>query len=393
MKKTIRDFDLNNKTVIIRCDFNVPIKDGIIVDDNRIIESLETINYAINKNSKVILLSHLGKVKSAEDMENNSLEPVSVRLGELLGQKVLFVDETRGTVLENTIKNMNNKDVLLIQNTRYEDYPNKLESGNDEELGKYWASLGDIFINDAFGTIHRAHASNVGISKYLPSGIGFLIEKEINNLSKLNNPERPYMVIMGGAKINDKIDVISTLALKADKILVGGGMANTFIKASGFEIGNSVYDEESLDFAKGLLKKYSDKIVLPLDFKVTREFCDSADYKIQTREEIDNDGIALDIGPKTIELFKEILKDAKTIFWNGTLGYSEYKNYEDGTKEILNNITCLDAVTVLGGGDTVAASKVLGYKEKVSYASTGGGATLEYISGKLLPGLEAIKDN
>lgn len=392
MKKNIKDFVLENKTVLIRCDFNVPMKNGIIIDDNRIRESLDTIRYAMEKNAKIVLFSHLGKIKDEADKLKNSLEPVSVRLSELLGKSVTFINETRGLILENTIKNMNAGDVVLVQNTRFEDYPDKNESKNDESLGKYWASLGDIFINDAFGTIHRSHASNVGISNYLPSGIGFLIEKEIANLEKLNCPQRPYMVLLGGAKISDKIEVISELTLKADKILIGGGMANTFIKACGFEIGKSVYDEDSIDFAKEMLKKYPNKIVLPEDFKVTKEFSDNNDFKFEDKSKISIDGIALDIGPKTIALYKNILKDAKTIFWNGTMGYSEFKNYENGTKEILDYITKLDAFTILGGGDTVAASKVMGYKDKVGYASTGGGATLEYISGKSLPGLDSIEE-
>ena len=392
MKKSIRDFDLNNKKILIRCDFNVPIKDGVITDDNRIKESLETINYAIDNNAKVILFSHLGKVKSEEDKVKNSLHVVSKRLSELLGKEVLFIDDTRGIILENAIANMKEKDVILVQNTRYEDFPNKLESNNDKELSMYWASLGDIFINDAFGTIHRSHASNVGISSFLPSGIGFLIERELNNLSMLDEPERPYMVLMGGSKIGDKIEIISSLVEKADKILVGGGMANTFVKAEGFEIGNSVFDEDSVDFAKEILDRYDSKIILPLDFKVTNEFSDNDKYKYQEKNSIDKDGIALDIGPKTIKMFKDILSNSKTIFWNGTLGYSEFKNYSNGTSEILDYITSIPATTILGGGDTVAASSILGYKEKVSYASTGGGATLEYISGKKLPGLDAIED-
>lgn len=390
MKKTIKDFDLNNKTVLIRCDFNVPIKDNKIVDDNRIVESLETIKYAIEKNAKVILFSHLGKVKSEEDKQKRSLELVSVRLSELLGKDVKFSSKTKGACLEEKAKQMECGDVLLVENTRHEDFPEKLESGNNIELGKYWASLGDVFINDAFGTAHRVHASNVGIASNLPSGIGFLIEKELKQLEQLENPNRPYAVILGGAKISDKIEIVSHLVNKADKILIGGGMAFTFLKAKGIEIGNSILDEESIDFCKETLFKYSDKIILPIDVKVTKVFEDSSNNRIANIEEINSDEMGLDIGPNTIDLFKNELKDVKTLFWNGTLGYSEYENYKDGTVDILDYITSIDSNVVLGGGDTVAASKVFGYKDKVTFASTGGGATLEYISGKTLPGIDCI---
>ena len=390
MKKTIKDFDLNNKTVLIRCDFNVPIKDNKIVDDNRILESLETIKYAIEKNAKVVLFSHLGKVKSEEDKQKRSLEVVSVRLSELLGKEVMFSAETRGSSLEEKVKQMECGDVLLVENTRHEDFPEKLESGNNIELGKYWASLGDVFINDAFGTAHRVHASNVGIASNLPSGIGFLIEKELKQLEQLENPNRPYAVILGGAKISDKIEIVSHLVNKADKILIGGGMAFTFLKAKGIEIGTSILDEESIDFCKETLSKYSDKIILPIDVKVTKVFEDSSNNRIANIEEINSDEMGLDIGPNTIDLFKNELKDVKTLFWNGTLGYSEYENYKDGTVDILDYITSIDSSVVLGGGDTVAASKVFGYKDKVTFASTGGGATLEYISGNPLPGIDCI---
>ena len=392
MKKTIKDFDLNNKTVLIRCDFNVPIKNNEIVDDNRIVESLETIKYAVNNNAKVVLFSHLGKIKTEEDKLKRNLEIVSIRLSELLGKKVIFSAETRGVDLEQKISSMEIGDILLVQNTRCEDFPEKLESGNDSKLGKYWASLGDIFINDAFGTVHRAHASNVGIASYLPSGIGFLIEKELKELEKLENPVRPYTVILGGAKISDKIEIVSHLVNKADKILIGGGMAFTFLKAKGINIGNSILDEESIEFCSKILNKYSDKIILPVDVKVTKEFEDSTNNRIVNIEEINDNEMGLDIGIRTIELFKAELKNSKTIFWNGTLGYSEYENYKDGTVNILDYITSIDSNVVLGGGDTVAASKVFGYKEKVTFASTGGGATLEYLGGKLLPGIACINN-
>ncbi len=392
MKKTIRDYDLKDKKVLIRCDFNVPIKDGIIIDDNRIKESIQTIKYAIDNGAKVILLSHLGKIKNEEDKKTKSLNIVSERLGKLLNRKVIFCPQNEGKEVENVINNMKSKDVVLLENTRFQDYPNKRESKNDDSLGKYWASLGDIFINDAFGTSHRSHASNVGIATNLKgnSGIGFLVEKEIDNLAVLNNPDRPYYVILGGAKINDKIEIVKYLVNKADKILIGGGMAFTFLKAKGYEIGNSILDEESIEFCKEMLKKHEDKIILPTDVKVTKTFIDSNINEIVNVKNIKNDDIGLDIGPLTIENFKASLSDAKTVFWNGTLGYSEFKNYEDGTKEILKYLTSNDIKVILGGGDTVAASKTLGYKDSVAFASTGGGAALEFVSGKNLPGIDVI---
>lgn len=393
MKKTIKDFDLNNKRVLIRCDFNVPIKDGKITDDNRIVESLPTIKYALDNNAMVILFSHLGKVKTFEDRHKKSLEIVSKRLGELLNKNIIFIAETRGQKLEDAVSNMRIGDILLVENTRFEDLNDKLESGNDDFLAKYWASLGDIFINDAFGTAHRAHASNVGIASNIPSGIGFLIEKELNSLDILNNPSRPYSVILGGAKISDKIEILSSLIPKADKILIGGGMAFTFLKALGYNVGTSLVDLNSISFAKEMLNKYSSKIVLPVDVKVTPFFADTTKNEIVDINNIDDDKMGLDIGPKSIKKFKEALSSSATIFWNGTLGYSEYENYADGTREIMKYIVTIPAVTILGGGDTVAASKKFGYKDKVTYASTGGGATLEYISGKKLPGIEIISEN
>lgn len=392
MKKTIRDFDLKSKKVIIRCDFNVPIKDGAITDDNRIVQSLETIKYAIDKGARIILMSHLGKIKSEEDRLENSLKIVSLKLENLLGKKIMFIDKTRGEKLETAIDNMSDGDIILMENTRFEDYPKKLESGNDIELAKYWASLGDIFINDAFGTSHRSHASNVGIATNIPSGIGFLIEKELSNLKVLFNPVKPYTVILGGAKISDKIDVVSALSKKADKIIIGGGMAFTFLKAMGYNIGNSICDEDSIEFASNMLNQYHDSIILPVDVRVTKKFEDSDDNCLKKISDLKDGDIGLDIGIETVELFKKNLEDSKTIFWNGTLGYSEYKNYKYGTSEILDYITKLDTCVILGGGDTVAASKSLGYFDKVTYASTGGGATLDYISGKALPAIEIINN-
>ena len=390
MKKTIRDFDLKNKKVIIRCDFNVPIKDGKIIDDNRIVMSLNTINYAIDNGAKVILMSHLGRIKAEEDKTKNSLSLVSVRLSELLNKKVLFIPYTRGKVLEDAINSLNSGDVLLMENTRFEDVPGKKESGNDIELGKYWASLGDIFINDAFGTAHRSHASNVGIATYLPSGLGFLVENEMNNLSILNNPEHPFVVILGGSKVADKIGIIENLVTKADKIIIGGGMAYTFLKAEGYSIGKSILDSESIDFCKNVLAKYPDKIVLPVDNIVVKEFSNDVPNKTIKINEFMDDDIGMDIGMESVQLFLSTLENAKVIFWNGPLGVYELSKYSVGTQKVLEKIVKLNAKTVLGGGDIVAAASKLGYTDKVTHASTGGGVTLEFMEGKELPGVVSI---
>jgi len=391
MKKSIRDFDLNNKRVIIRVDFNVPIKDNKILDDNRIVMSLKTIKYAIDKNAKVILMSHLGRVKEESDKNSKSLKIVAERLSELLNQEVIFINNTRGSELEETIKQLKNGEVLLMENTRFEDLNGKKESGNDLELGKYWASLGDIFINDAFGTSHRSHASNVGIASNLESGIGFLIEEELEKLGLvINNPKKPFAVILGGAKVSDKIGVIKNLADKCDYIIIGGGMAYTFLSAQGYNIGNSLLDSDSLDFCKDMLEKYSEKIVLPLDSIVSKEF--DKDITLKDNDNFDNDDIGLDIGDKSIELFKDKLKDCKTVVWNGPLGYSEIEKYSKGTKEILKYLSEKEMTVVIGGGDTASAAINFGYKEVFTHISTGGGASLELLEGKVLPGIDIIDD-
>ena len=382
--KTIRDFDLNNKKVIIRVDFNVPIKDGIITDDTRIKESLKTINYAIENNAKVILMSHLGRIKEESDKLKNTLKPVSIRLSELLNKQVIFVPTTRGAELEEAINNLNNGDVLLMENTRFEDLPDKKESKNNEELGKYWASLGDIYINDAFGTAHRAHASNVGIASHLPSGIGFLIEKGLDNLlPAINNPSKPFTVILGGAKVSDKIGVIENIVKKADYILIGGGMAFTFLKSKGIEIGSSLLDEESIDFCKKILKENEDKIILPIDVVTDQKECFITDI---TKEEK-----GLDIGSKTVKLFKQYLDNSKTIIWNGPVGMFEEEKYSNGTKGICEILKGIDAVKIAGGGDTASAVKNFGYESAFTHISTGGGASLELLEGKILPGIDIIK--
>ena len=389
--KTIKDINIDNKKVIIRVDFNVPIKEGKIVDDTRIVGALKTIKYCIDRNCKVILLSHLGRVKEEADLAKNDLSPVAKRLAELLEQDVLFCEKTRGEELEEIVASMIGKDVLLVQNTRYEDLDGKKESKNAPELGAYWASLGDVFINDAFGTSHRAHASNVGIASNIESAVGFLIEKEMNALSVLENPEHPFVVILGGAKVADKIGVIENLVTKADKILIGGGMAFTFLKAKGYEIGKSLLDEENIEFCKNILAQYEDKIVLPVDFAVTNEFTNDEEYRVKVATDLATDEMGLDIGPETLELYESILNDAAIVIWNGPLGVYEFEKYKKHTNDLLDYIVTNNIKAILGGGDIVAAATTAGYKEKVYHASTGGGATLEYLEGKTLPGLEAIK--
>ena len=391
MKKTIKDFDIENKRVIIRCDFNVPLKDGVITDDTRIVKSLQTINYALKHKAKIILMSHLGRIKKEEDKIKNNLNVVATRLSHLLNKKVTFINETRGKELEQAIFNMNDGDIILMQNTRYEDLDSKKESSCDMELAKYWASLGDIFINDAFGTLHRAHASNVGISTYLPSGIGLLIEQELNALSYLFDPERPFTIILGGAKVSDKIGLIENLLPKCDKILIGGGMAFTFLKAEGYNIGNSLLDEEGLEFCKIILKDYPNKIILPVDIMCHNEYKDEKGVAKDITD-LNDDDIGLDIGPKTINIFKNNLIKTKSVLWNGPLGVYEFKNYVEGTNSILKYLTTLDGKTVLGGGDIVAAATACKVTGKIYHISTGGGATLEYLEGKELPGLNNIKE-
>lgn len=392
MKRTIQDLDLNNKKVLIRCDFNVPIQDGTIVDDTRITAALPTILYAIEHNAKVILFSHLGRVKNEEDKEKNNLKPVSIALKKYLKRPVTFVEETRGKVLEEAINNMKTKDVLLVQNTRYEDLDGKKESSNDEQLGRYWASLGDIFVNDAFGTIHREHASNVGISTYLDSCIGFLVEKELKELNKVTNPKRPFVVMLGGSKVEDKIGVIKNVVTKADHLLIGGAMSFTFLKAQGKNIGKSLLDKENIDFCKEMLQSYSDKIVLPIDAVTTDSLEEKNKIETQDICNIEDDVMGVDIGPKTVELYKKILKPSKTILWNGPFGVYEQEEFSNGTKALLEEISKIDAVSILGGGDIVACASLFGYKDKVTHASTGGGATLAYLEGVDLPGLKNIPD-
>ena len=393
MKKTIKDYDLENKRVIIRCDFNVPVKNGVITDDNRIKMSLETINYAIDNNAKVILMSHLGRVETKEDKNKNDLKIVANRLSELLNKEVIFSEETRGKNLEKLINDLKPKDVLLIQNTRYEDLNEKAESKNNPELGKYWASFGDIYINDAFGTCHRAHASNVGIASILPNGIGFLVEKEIKEISDtLENPERPFTVILGGSKVKDKIKVIENLVKVADYILIGGGMAFTFLSADGYEVGSSILDAENIDFCKNILKEYGSKIILPVDVICSKEITEVSSFWECDVNNIGQSDIGLDIGSKTIDIFSNIIKKSKTVIWNGPVGMFEMTKYEKGTRGICDAMKECVGKTIVGGGDTGAAVIKFGYENDISHISTGGGASLEMLEGKILPGINIINE-
>ena len=371
--RTVKDVDIQNKRVIIRCDFNVPIDNNKIVDDTRIVKSLKTIKYALERASKVVLLSHLGRIKTEEDKAKNSLKIVSNRLSELLDIEVKFC-----TYEDDINSIINDNKIVLLENTRYFDLDNKKESNCDPELSKFFASFGDVFINDAFGTCHRSNASNVGISNYIESCNGFLVEEEINNLDKLNNPDRPYTVIMGGKKVSDKIKVIDNLIKKVDKLLIGGAMVYTFLKANNENIGSSFYEEDYITYAKDILNKYSDKIVLIKDnFIETKECISIKDMK--------DNNIGYDIGYETVKDFSEVIKSSKTIFFNGTLGLEE-EGYTYGTKSILEELNKVNGLVIIGGGDTVSSvNKYL--KDNNFILSTGGGATLEYLEGKKLPGI------
>ncbi len=391
--KTIRDFDLQGKKVIIRVDFNVPMKDDKILDDNRIVMSLPTIKYALEQGAKVILMSHLGKIKSRIDLEKNSLKVVSQRLSQYLEKEVMFVPFTHGVELKNAVDSLKNGEILLMENTRFEDLEGKKESGCDIKLSQEWASLGDIFINDAFATAHRAHASNVGITKYLPSGIGFLMEKEVEAMDVLMNGKPPFVVILGGAKVVDKIATIRHIIETCDYLLIGGGMAFTFLKAKGIEVGGSIVDNENITFAKEMLAKYPEKIILPVDVVVAKEASEDSSSETVAIEQIPNTLKGLDIGSKSVVNYSKYLDDAKTLFWNGPMGVYEIEKFQEGTKTLLQEVVNKGAslYSILGGGDIVAAASLLGFKDKITHASTGGGAILEYMEGKSLPAIEAIK--
>ena len=397
-KLTVSDLDLDGKKVLMRVDFNVPIKDGVIGNDNRIVAALPTIKYVIEHGGKAILLSHLGRIKKEEDKPALSMRPVAERLSNLLNKPVTFVPVTEGAQLETAIDKMNNGDVLVMENTRYEDVKDgenvKRESGNDPELGKYWASLGDVFVNDAFGTAHRSHASNVGIASNMPqTAAGFLMEKEIKFIGgAVSNPEHPFVAILGGAKVSDKIGVIDNLLDKADKVIIGGGMTYTFYAAKGMKIGNSLVETDKIDLAKEIMEKAGDKLVLPTDSVVAAKFDNDADHKTVDGD-IPDGYMALDIGPKSVAEFKDVLKDAKLVVWNGPMGVFEMSNYAEGTLEIGKFLgTLSNATTIVGGGDSTAAVQKLGVGDQLTHISTGGGASLEYLEGKTLPGIAAISD-
>lgn len=393
MKKTIRDIEVKGKRVIVRCDFNVPQKDGKITDDTRIRAALATVNYLKDNGAKVILMSHLGRPKGEPKMEY-TLKPVAERLSTLLGQEVKF--QSCPTVLCETVKktaaDLKDGEVMLLENVRFR----KEETENGAEFAKELASLGDIFVQEAFGTAHRAHASTAGIADYLPAVSGFLIEKEVKFLGgALENPERPFAAIMGGAKVGDKIPVIENLLKKVDTLMIGGGMAYTFFKAMGLDIGTSILDEENVGLAGRLLEKAEEagvRLLLPSDIVCAKEFSNDAETKIVDRDSIPSDMMGLDIGPKTIELYGKALKEAKTILWNGPVGVFEMPNFANGTKAIAELLAESDAVTVIGGGDSAAAAEQFGLADRMSHISTGGGASLEFLEGKTLPGIAVIEE-
>lgn len=396
-KLTVKDVDLKGKKVLVRVDFNVPVKDGVITNDNRITAALPTIKYILEQGGRAILFSHLGRVKEEADKEGKSLAPVAADLATKLGQDVKFIPGvTRGAELEAAVNALEDGQVLLVENTRFEDVDGKKESKNDPELGKYWASLGDgIFVNDAFGTAHRAHASNVGISANVDKAVaGFLLENEIAYIKEaVETPERPFVAILGGSKVSDKIGVIENLLAKADKVLIGGGMTYTFYKAQGIEIGNSLVEEDKLDVAKALLEKSNGKLILPVDSKEANAFADYTEVKDTEGEAVDPGFLGLDIGPKSIAEFDKALTGAKTVVWNGPMGVFENPDFQAGTIGVMDAIVKQPGVkSIIGGGDSAAAAINLGRADKFSWISTGGGASMELLEGKELPGLAALTE-
>ena len=396
-KLTVKDVDLKGKKVLVRVDFNVPVKDGVITNDNRITAALPTIKYILEQGGRAILFSHLGRVKEEADKEGKSLAPVAADLAAKLGQDVKFIPGvTRGAELEAAVNALEDGQVLLVENTRFEDVDGKKESKNDPELGKYWASLGDgIFVNDAFGTAHRAHASNVGISANVDKAVaGFLLENEIAYIKEaVETPERPFVAILGGSKVSDKIGVIENLLAKADKVLIGGGMTYTFYKAQGIEIGNSLVEEDKLDVAKALLEISNGKLILPVDSKEANAFADYTEVKDTEGEAVDPGFLGLDIGPKSIAEFDKALTGAKTVVWNGPMGVFENPDFQAGTIGVMDAIVKQPGVkSIIGGGDSAAAAINLGRADKFSWISTGGGASMELLEGKELPGLAALTD-
>ncbi len=394
-KKSLKDLDFAGKRVLLRCDFNVPMDgDGKITDDIRITSSLPTINYLIEKGAKVILMSHLGRPKG-EANKKYSLKAVAERLTELLNKEVIFAqdDFVVSYSVKKQVESMKDGEVLLLENTRFR----KEEEKNEENFAKDLASLGELYVNDAFGTSHRAHASNVGVSTYLPSAVGFLVEKEISIMGKaLESPERPFVAILGGAKVSDKIGVIENLINKVDTIIVGGGMAYTFLRAQGYEIGKSLLEEDKIGLAKELLQKAKDnnvKLMLPVDVVVAKEFKNDAEFKTVKIDNIPEDMMGLDIGEESIKLFSDIIKEAKTVIWNGPMGVFEMENFAKGTELIAKAMAESSGTTIVGGGDSASAVEKSGYAEKMTHISTGGGASLELLEGKILPGIEAISNN
>ncbi len=396
MKKSIKDLNLNGKKVILRVDFNVPIADGKIADMKRIDAALPTIKYILDNGASIILLSHLGRIKTEEDKKSKSLKIVADKLKEMLPNKITFINETRSKEITKAAKSLKSGEILFLENTRFEDLNKKAESSNNPTLAKYWASLGDVFVNDAFATAHRAHASTVGIANYVKeSALGFLMEEEVKELSKLlKGFKRPFISIIGGAKVSDKLKVLEKLFTIADKVLIGGGMAYTFKKALGKEIGTSIFEQDRIEDVKKYLSLYKDKIVLPIDNAITREFANNpAVFTSSKNDNIPADYMGLDIGPETIRLFSREIANAKTIFWNGPLGVTEFSEYEKGTKAIAIAIADnKDVFSVVGGGDSVTAINKLGYQDKFSFISTGGGASIEFIQNGTLPGIDAIQD-
>ena len=391
-KKTVRDIDLKDKKVIVRCDFNVPLdENGKITDNRRIVGALDTIKYLLEQNAKIILISHLGRPKG-EVKPEFSLKPVAEELSRLLGKDVKLASDIIGESAKTLTSKMKSGDIVLLENIRFD----AREEKNDLEFAKQLASMAEIYVNDAFGTAHRAHASTAGVASYLPAVSGFLIEKELKFLGEaLQNPERPFVSILGGSKVSDKIGVIDSLLEKVDVLLIGGGMAYTFYKALGYKIGNSICEDDKLDLAKELMKKAEEKgvkMLLPIDNKLGKEFSANTETMYADRESIPDGWEGLDIGPKTIELYAEELRKAKTVIWNGTVGVAEFAAFAEGTNKLAQVLAELDATTIIGGGDTAAAIQKAGVADKMTHVSTGGGASLEFIEGKKLPGIECLLD-
>lgn len=391
-KKTIEDIAVAGKKVLVRCDFNVPLnEEKKITDENRLIGALPTIKYLVANGAKVILCSHLGRPKG-EFNEKYSLKPVAARLSELLGQEVKMAEDVIGESAEKCVSGLKDAEIVLLENVRY----HKEEEKNDPEFSKKLASFADVYVNDAFGTAHRAHASTAGVAAYIPAVCGYLIQKEIEIMGKaLSNPERPFVAILGGAKVSDKIGVIENLLEKVDYLIIGGGMAYTFLAAKGYGIGTSICEEEKLDLARSLMEKAQQKgveLLLPVENVVAAEFKADAESKVVPSEQIPDDFMGMDIGPKTIELFSEVIKKAKTVIWNGPMGVFEMPAFANGTKEIARAVAQADATTIIGGGDSAAAVEQLGFADKMTHISTGGGASLEFLEGIELPGIAALND-